>query len=295
MRKFKIITVVALVAVMSVGIFNACEKDGVYKPKKKIVIILNQYGIGEEKLLSERWIWNNNKLSKIEYENGYYEVFEYKKNQISKIIGRNGDYQNFTYNGSKISEIEYFFNNTLWLMEFEYSGDKISKIIIEKDGDFEYNEDYDYVSKSLINEKSNVLRLILPEQILQNITKISLKNQKNKKKSIEKITKTCKFTWKENNIEQIIIEQSDNGKILYTETIKYTYDDKINPMYGLLSEEISSLSKNNVTKMTSTNSNNYTYEYNYTYVYKDNFPTEMTSTSIFDSYKYIVTTYYEYK
>ena len=290
--KIKIIITVTAMSVISSGIFSSCNKDddGIYNPEKKISKIYTQYDIGN-KQLDEIWTWNKNQLSKIEY-NAYSSVFEYEKNQISKITDNDGDYQKFTYNGSKISKIEYFSDYKLWIVfNFEHSKGKISKITIEENSNYGKHD-----LNFLKSKKNNALRLILPEQIAEKTVKANLNNQKifGKYSEINKYTYT--YTWKGDNVEQLVVEAICNGEV-YTNTHKYTYDNKINPMYGLFIGEKFSLSKNNVIKSTETDNDNNYFKYECSYVYNDDFPTEIKYTYSIGVHIdiYTITKYYEYE
>jgi hypothetical protein len=286
MRKYLLFATITLI--LSMICLTSCKKDGVYNPKKKISKIFYQYS-GGTKQLNETWTWDKNKLSKIDYGSGYYERFEYDKNQISKIIDSDGDYQKFTYDGSKINKIEFYYGNTLYeAYKFEHNGNKISKITIEE---YDY-DDYEYASKSIKNSKRNILRFILPEQFCEKIEK-SLSQKKNRK-AMETYTTTLKLTWKGNNVEEIVYEDMYDNE-LYAETSKYTYDKKKNPFDGLLSEIEDSFSKNNVTKMTTTDTDNNYWEYEYSYSYDGNFPKEVTQIYRSGSYTNTSMTYYEYE
>ncbi len=290
MRKYLSFVSITLIFSIVLG-FTSCKKDGVYNPKKKISKIFHQYS-GSDKQLSETWTWNKNQLSKIDYQSGNYEIFEYDKKQISKIIDNDGNYQKFTYDGSKINKIEYYYNNTLSsAYKFEHKGNKISKITMEE-YDYDDYDDYESTSKSIKSSKRNILRFILPGQSCENIEK-SL-SQKKSRKAMETYTTTLKLTWDGNNVEEVVLGQSSDDEF-YSETYKYTYDKKKNPFDGLLSMVEGSLSKNNVTKLTMTGTGNDSWEYEYSYSYDGDFPKEETEVYREGSYTSTHMTYYEYE
>ena len=276
MSKLKIITVVALVAVMSAGTFNACKKDGVYNPKKKISKMYDEDFNGE-KVLSETWTWDGNKLARIDYPNGDFNVFEYDKDRLINITDKNGNYQKYIYDGSKIDKIqEWSKDGSVLYMEykFEHKGNKISKITSESSiEDFDF-EDFVYPETSSKSLKSNALRFVLPEQIA-NITSAELKNNIKSQKVLGKISISIELTWKGNNIEKATL--TNNSGLNIPISIQLTYDNKSNPMYGLFTGETIVTSKNNVKKMTLTMAGIPITEIDCSYEYEGNFPTKITT------------------
>jgi hypothetical protein len=288
----KVVTMV----MMGMVIFSmtTCNKEGVYKPKKKISKIYKQYGEGEKEL-SETWSWDKNKLSRIEYDKSGFILFEYDKNHISKITSSEGSYEEFVYDGSKLSKIKlYAANKELdGSYSFEHDGKKISKMTVEE---------YYYDGKSKVAEASKksfmraTLRFILPMQLSDAIT---LSTHKNRKADQEVDRYTVTFTWKGDNVEEMTNGYNNSQE---TETVSYTYDKKTNPYCDLFMEMggVSALSKNNILSerySNSSNSNSYTIDNSYTY--EGNFPKEQkgvfSATTIYGTYSDNYVTYYEYK
>ena len=293
MSKIKVITVVALVAVMSAGMFSACKKDGVYNPKKKISKIYEQNDNGEKEL-SETWTWDGNKLARIDYANGNFNVFEYEKDRLINITDRNGNYQKYVYDGSKIDKIqEWSKDGSVLYMEykFEYKGNKISKITTESSIDFGDFDDM-YMETSSKSQKSNALRFVLPEQIAD-IASTELKNNLKSQKALGTISITMELTWKGNNIEKATLTNSTLNIPISTQ---FTYDNKSNPMYGFLTgETVGTTSKNNPKKVTITIAGMPMAEQNYSYEYDGNFPTKITATQTSDAETETSVGYIEYK
>ena len=290
MSKLKIITVVALVVVISASMFSSCKKDGVYNPKKKINKIYSQNSKGE-KILSETWTWDNDKLMRIDYGGGF-EVFEYDKDKLIKFTYNNGNYEKYTYNGSKIDKVELWNkegNDVLIEYKFEYTENKISKISSK------CYISFDDMETSLNNQKNNALRFVLPEQIA-NIISIPFENKLKNRKTSETVSITMELTWKGDNIEKVIYISNYNSlNLSSTEIFHYTYDNKLNPMYGYLNGRTDATSKNNVKKMIMTDGNEPSLEEEYSYVYDGKFPTEITRTQTLGTHKSTSVTYYEYK
>ena len=292
MSKIKVITVVALVAVMSAGMFSACKKDGVYNPKKKISKIYEQNDNGEKEL-SETWTWDGNKLARIDYANGNFNVFEYEKDRLINITDRNGNYQKYIYDGSKIDKIQHWSKDGSVLFEeykFEHKGSKISKITSESSiEDFDF-EDFDYPETSSKSLKNNALRFVLPEQIA-NIASAEFKNNLKSQKAL-KVSLSIELTWKGNNIEKATLA---NSSVNIPIAIQFTYDNKLNPTYGLFAGETIANSKNNIKKMTVTLAGIPMTEQEYSYEYEGNFPTKITMTQTEGTDKDTFVGYYEYK
>jgi hypothetical protein len=279
-------TILPLSLSLILGI-TSCKKDGVYHPKKKISKIFSQSG--GSKTLSSTWTWDKNKLSKIDYGNGFYRKFEYENKRMSKILDSDGDYQKFIYDGSKISKVESYVNNTLSSSyKFEHKGNKISKVTVE-----EYYNYEPYDSKSIAG-KMNILQFILP---IEPEDIVALNAQEKNRKATETDTYTYTIKWKGDNIEEMVYESITDDKV-YTVTHKFTYDKKNNPFCGFFTYgEVDPVgnSKNNVTKTSSTTSTNDFWDYEFSYTYDKNYPKERTSVYRSGSYTYTYVTFYEYE
>ncbi|NLA23917.1 MAG: hypothetical protein GX879_03020 [Bacteroidales bacterium] len=250
--------------ILAVLAFSSCEKkSGVYTPKKKISRVYEQW-TGGNKMLSEKWTWDGNLLSKIEeyWDGELYGTYRYKYDgkQVSEIIEVDGYTAKFKYDGKKLNKIEVSYNNFI-LMTFtpKYTKNNITEIeVVENDVDYNYTK----VGK--------LLRGVLPE----NTFKHDAVSNKSTRGTMSSETYTMKFTYESSNIKKKEIIYQDG----YTETFVYTYDKGKNPYNGLLISptNLFELSKNNVIKEVIEDSEGYYKEYEYDYTYENNYPTEIT-------------------
>ena len=313
------------VAIAGICLFTACKKDGNFNPKEKISAIYrsgestSSYG-GETqtyttpKHLTEKWIWDGNKLASI--ENYDYEIdgnnnvtseldyiidFEYDGKQLSKITqrGNSNYYVEFLYDGKKIDKVNGYYRNTLEeSFSFEYDGKKISKIILK------YFDDVDYAKADMrkINfMKELVLRTVMPD--VDAAKKVESIMSRSASKGEENYsTYTYTLTWNGNNISSLSTEEG---------TMTMTYDNKNNPIKGFLGAIVSVTdatdsgidfcNENNIVSLTSSSTfegENFTNTENYTYTYDGKWPVTCTSTESYTDEGYTTSytrsTYYEY-
>jgi len=256
-------------------LFTACKKEGVYNPKEKISKIYNQFSndsVTGDIGLIEKWTWDGNKLSRIDYlDEGCYETFEYKGSQIIGVSGNNKGsfyYIAFIYGDkSLLQKIDYYVGGELGsTVDITYNNDKISQMKIK------VGENLYYSSKSMdqINGLSHIIRFIVSEQLAER-----MQQQIQKAESSYTI---ISFEYEGNNIktETWTNSESADSKTVYT----YVYDTKKNPFYHALSYNFGSfmcLSENNITGITKTMiyatfSTIEKTEYNYTY--EGDFPSQ---------------------
>jgi hypothetical protein len=279
-----------LAAIAIVCAFSACDKEGVYHPKKKIVKIYEQQG-GQSKELTERWTWDGRNLSKI--SNGtdsYYRKFTYDKNRIKKITWSDGEFFVFSFDGNFIKKVEYHgaAGELYATYNFTHTKKKVTTLTIE-----EY--DYDITAKNK-KDMAATLRLFLPEQTAEDI--VTKKRPASLAKG-ETTTTIYEYEWDGDNIQTMTVSEiSENYS--YTREVTYTYDKKTNPYYNFF--ESYATSKNNVTLAegvyVETNTGNtvsYTYTYEYDITYDGNWPTEILSMYRNGSYTSLYTTYYVYE
>ncbi len=309
MKKLNYFGVLLLVVTALIS-FTSCEKAGVYNPKKKISKIFSESS-GGGKQLEQIWSWDGNLLSKIDY-GGYSFHFSYEGKQVSKIISSDGETTiKFNYDGSKFNSIEetYEYEDDYWgaiyryssraVYQFTYNGKKVEKITVTNtvtdtilfNGD-DYNKGE--VSKAKGKNRANPLQLFLPEQTCKNMADFEKKYRRDSKStSVE--TYTITFTWNGNNIEKEVYEITEDGEY-FAVTNVYTHDNESNPFGGLFTDVESSFmtfSKNNITKLVSSNTENDYEEYYYSYKYESKFPVERIETNMDNNMFYAI--YYEYE
>jgi len=333
MTKKTIINGVLIVLLLALCVsFNACEKDGVFKPKQKISKIfadfkdysyewneeIGEYEITEilyPKQLVQDWTWDKNKLGKIDFWGFYFrwddeiptpmiystDRYFYEKNKLVRIEQDQGFYSEISYKGSKIEKLEsYDGGRKLWqIMDFTYEKNKISKILITI-----YPSDY------AKNIEGKFLATFLPKEFVSKIVKKTEKNRS--KKSIESITFTVNYTYTGDNVKEMIITYNEEGYQFQFNANYISYDTKHNPLYKKLGVDIDEefmfgnsivSSKNNpleakyvYTEIDEEDSYNSTAKYQFTYTYNKDFPT-VTEIKIIDEDGDIYTekVYYEYQ
>lgn len=286
MKKGIIICLCVAVAAM----FSACNKnDGVYEPAKKIQKIYTVNDDGE-KVLAEAWHWDGNTLTSIDR---YYEAltftdqFSYDTKNRLVAIDNIDSHTDITYDGNELDEIKVYAKGLtpgelLAKYDFEYKGNKISKIEIE----MTYMWDK--------NKTDGLLRYLLPEVVpaVNQFVKKCPNDAKNEKISML-------LTWNGNNVKSMDI--SITGFMPVSETVDLTYDNKNNPFYGMVSQMGSEvvnnffLNKNNVLTMTTRIGAVQDMNVEYTYEYDGKYPTSVTSlTTDNEGNEEMETTIYEY-
>jgi hypothetical protein len=277
-------------------VFNACQKDGVYHPKKKISKIYTSYTgewYNEPKTLQESWTWGKRNLEKIAYKY-YTTTFSYNsKNQMIKADDNDGYRLEMTYKGSQISEVsEYEYNTLLAKYKYTHKNGKISKIILEYYGyDF---EDYASVHAKTFQQKK-MLNFPLPQPIANEVPqRVAKRAETGKHRKVEIYTMSYTFKWDGDNIVQYTVIDETDG---YTYEIKCEYDKYLNPfhnhIYGDIEfeGELFCTSKNNIVKITYYEVGWTPEEDTYTYEYDGKYPTKQ----IYYGESSVYTTYYEYE
>lgn len=244
--------------------------------------------------LKERWHWNNDKITSIDYyHSGQYEYtydFSYNSDGLVSQIVRDWEGVEKTvisYNNQTISKFEQYWDGIMqsaW--KLEYSNGKISRIKCE------------YWNPDNILAKSQ-------DNILSKLLNIDVKNFADNFNSKDQLP-YIDLTWSGNNVRKVELNASD-----YPMVESYVYDNKKNPYYGgnslmatlFIDADFSILSENNVTNSTLTE-NDETEHYTYSYNYYEDYPMQLSSYSeytytssdgiykdtYFDSYSYVYLT-----
>ena len=279
MKNFTRIMVLAFVALFAFA-FTSCHKDGVFNPKKKISRVFYQSN-GGDKSLEATYIWNKNKLDKIDYGGGSFAYFTYDGKKVSKIsIG--AEVINFTYDGAKLSKVEISYEGQLYeSVAVTHDGNKITKLAIT------YYES-DYKDAQSIIRSGLSLRGILPATTCDNLIEKQIQAKESGRKGTYNYTVEFKYDgW--NIIEERWVEDSD----VYT----FTYDKGNNPFFGLFygdgGDSVDFLeSKNNIEKVSNTYAGEYG-ESSFQYSYDGKWPTEKRRLYSDGTLRY--TYFYEYE
>ena len=309
MRNWKfLVSIIAICAVLV-----SCNKEGQFNPKKKISKISysemekDEFWDGiswiteEEELIpayvGQVWNWNGKKLESIDYydEDGMFvatDNFSYNGKCLSTISWSTGRYD-FIYEKGKLSSIEYYYGDTKSAVyDITHDGKKISKIT--------YTVINSVRGAEIHPLPSCILGLNLPTPKSKH--SVALADPKGS------TTYEFAFEWNGNNVSNMVYTTP-----LYSARYSYTYDNKLNPFYGLWNEEAVEgefdietgfsilMSKNNIAHCTVRDEDE-SFDLDYTYTYQGNYPTSatMTYTELDEDdvemyrYTYSATTMFEY-
>lgn len=250
-----VIAFVALFAFAS----TSCHKDGVFNPKKKISRVFYQDN-GGSKTLAATYVWNKNKLDKIDYGDGDIAYYTYDGKKVSK-ISNGARVVNFTYDGAKLSKVEISYEGQLEeSIAVTHDGNKITKLVMTG-----YYSDYKDAKDIVRTDLS--LRGILPATTCDNLVEKQIQAKESGRKGTYTYTLEFKYDgW--NIIEERWVEDND--------VYAYTYDKGNNPFFGLFGGEdyVQYLeSKNNIEKVSNTYDGEYSESF-FQYSYDGKWPTE---------------------
>ena len=249
MKKIILISSAVVIGSLAAISFASCDKgkEGVYghKDAKISKIYYEHYelvnGVRQEatvsKKLIEVWKWDKKKLLQIQsMENGYPWTlyFIYNGNQVQEITSGE-DVFKFTYDdkGKKLKKIEVLdklqrpsLNITV---DDRNSEDKITKLTYEQ---FTYKE---VEEKALISKLRPVVSLMIGDEIGETMVKNMEEDAKMQKKTeTTKRTTIVELTYTGGNVSEEKRTVITEGVVPAIITIKYTYDNKINPYYQAL-------------------------------------------------------------
>ena len=277
--------IVFCLCVAVIALFSACNKDpeGIYNPSKKIQKV---YTIEDgAQLLSELWHWDGDLLKSYDKYYGmefYTTSFTYDNTNRVIAMDDNGSHAEFIYEGKKIKKIvitSLLNNSEAAYYEFEHKGNKMSqiKMNINIDWDDIWGDDWDWKAQSIIAP----LRLLVPE--ITSSVKSVVKNCSKDAKGEEVV---FDLHWKGDNVKTMDVSYA--GYLgMVKETVELTYDNKINPLRGLIgmlgSDAVANLfvNKNNpLTIVTNVNGSVPFDNQTYTYEYEDDYPVKVTRVDV---------------
>lgn len=232
-------------------LFSACNKEGVYAPKKKISTVYYQKtGSIYKKLLNE-FFWNGNKLERRLYYGNILSQYidsldlvpTYNGNRIVRVDDNfSGEYTEFSYDGKYISKITYHSGDQIAEATVEHKDGKLSKIFVPG-------------QDTKLSQK--IMSLFLSQKELQTINKFSQENPK----ALPLPAYEFKFVWEGDNlVETSTTAFSRSGDIGLIYKSNFKHDDMANPFASNWSDlgnfhnfgqtiidcRFTSLSKNNV-------------------------------------------------
>ena len=289
-----------------------CQKEGVYKPGKKISKIFTTYESGEKRLY-QTWNWDGDLLKSISFFDGSSEM-------------------RFQYNGKQLSAIyELGGTNQYYLFHYDKKGKRLDSLDVYKDissgnvkvrhvahYDFSYNEEglisgykEEVYAFGIWKEGNDALRMVLqcaipglPDPAAQKLAK-----PRTQSKGDEEIWDriSVSFTYQGENVTECHILTND----ILEENYTFTYTDYLNPSYKLFQSTSflsSGLYSKNLVKTchyenlsSSDPTVNYYEDMEYQYKIEDNYPVKTTcNASIHDYYhpeytqSFTHVNYYEY-
>ena len=294
--------IVATLALMATG----CKKDGIYRPSEKISGFLEYYERTHQRYDSEhkqwiviqkdsvkrhqteKWVWKGKLLDRIDF---------YSDNSVSNSFA-------FIYDGRRLASA--YISATKSRIEYEYDGKRLKTMTVkDKNGKTTATCSFDYDDKKLSSitvdgtftgQKSDVdvealalMPILGDRQVAYDLSECHKKNAGKKSETVYTIA------WKGDNIKSIT--NSSDGSV-----ISYRYDDKTNPLQGLLptflgvgrGETYAFGNKNNVISVESGGT-----KLSYSYTYSVGLPVSRSRNEIdhyTQGYRYVKTyiTYYEY-
>ena len=255
----------------------SCTKEGLYNPKKKISQITYTYSYKSEYWDGNSWVvedeyngedghqvwnWNGKQLESIDYyydgQLSYTDHFTYDGKKLSSISWGSSEHYDFVYEKGKITSIELYDGaDRVAVYGITHEGGKITKIAYTA---------FSGKAAAAHPLPSSVLDLNLPVQKGQ----AGLNAPKGSSFEYE-------FEWSGKNVKHCIYRSAN-----YTAEYYYTYDKKLNPLYGLWEVEMVDfqmvVSKNNVSRVEIHSDNSISIT-DYSYTYQGDVPTIATGTS----------------
>ena len=278
MKRNLLIAAIALLAVA----FVSCQKDGVYKPKKKIAKIYSETIITTvasdasssttktdslKPYVAEEWTWGDKTLTSV--------VNKDKDGKVTSTVNYTYDDKNRLTGSTCGSE----------KAEFAYNDDKKLQSIKITDGDHSIVMEITYADKLPASIKtvdsytmknlSTFAKSIIPSYISEAIEANQMRS-----KATFSTTYNTTIEWDDKNISQVVT--TGEGDYKYTAT--YEYDSKLNPykgMYGDFEDNNFDVqySKNNVVKKTVNSTDGHFTDKDvaeYTYEYDGKMPLKVT-------------------
>ena len=227
--------VVVLLTALLTMLTSACQKDGVYKPEKKLSKIHLETDYWQRDMT---WNWDGNLLKsiKVNYSDVYSGVFEfeYQGQRVKTItctdnsVYNPAKYYHFHYNGRHLSCIEGvqdtnnedFPQRPCAKYTFTHNDrDQITEIQVERYGE----------KKSANDPLAEILPMILPGFSLADAERIyQAQNETPSSKEFDK--RVITLTYENDNVKEYRVEEKSD-----TFVYQFQYTDYSNPMYRFFS------------------------------------------------------------
>lgn len=292
-------------------LFCACNKEGVYTPKKKIATVYYQGDGNEQKEVFEEYFWNGDLLKCKLFHGPVVDLYNdelelvptYEGKRIVRVDEkRSGEYVEYFYDGKFLTKLICHNDNMVSEVTVEHQNRKISKIHFSPDKSMDKTS------------MAKFLRMFVSQSEIQAISKAMQSSTKTMGVSSANLI----YSWDKDNVSECIFEMYQDDNIVMRRTYKYQYDNKLNPYainWADLGSEFQvlmnagygrmlSMSKNNITKInleenfyiTPDDIINQVFIDNITYEYKGKYPIKASHNQHYegeDTYNDIY--YYEYK
>jgi len=239
MKKVTINLLITLLALLLICVSCKEAVDGIYKPNKQIAKVYGKMsgfwaGIFGDPALLETWIWNNDRLEEIVYENSFWEFglgnnssikFYYDGDRLSKMIADDGTVYSINYNGTKFDKI--YVENNRWHLSgtytFKHTNGRITKVTYEESllgkAGKRSNKSMNKMLEFLLPARTSNMLSEEVEYLAQNA--ISKAGEYN-------FQVVMKLYWNGDNVKKATIVERDDSES-YKEVNIYRYDSKKNP------------------------------------------------------------------
>lgn len=270
-------TKVILSVLFLTAAFTACEKEGVYKPQKKISRVIDKQNVvyiyetlpSYETIQYENWIWEDNLLKYIQNRNSLSEFF-YDGTRLSK-IKMDDDLAIFHYKNLNLDFIEIMSYGHLYTISVEErEKGKITKLEIKKEGEAKYGGEAKYAFERV----ASLLKLFISDPIVDILSKEQAKQSELATHAKGLLTMEIEVEYERDNVSELqIFYYDDYSSANYHRNYVFTYDSKKNPYYHALQLLPTSngtdfgllLSKNNELSYWEKSEPEYVVNYQYTY------------------------------
>ncbi|MCQ2276130.1 MAG: hypothetical protein MJZ87_04200 [Bacteroidales bacterium] len=290
-------------------LFSACNKEGVYIPKKKLSTVYYQKAGSEQKDLYEEFLWNGNKLASRISKGSLIDMYFHDVELVPTYEGKRivrvdekiaGEYVDYFYDGKLLTKLVYHAGNMTAEATVEHKDGKLSRVFFPK----AKATGEDVIAK--------LMGVFVPQEQIQDMYKVLKQNAK----SLSAVDAEVLWTWDGDNVVEVTYNlYNEDGTPVTNYVAKLTHDNNLNP-YAISWADFGSesqikqqsygctyftLSKNNIVRIEHTYTINMpapleSYYYQsveeITYEYDGKYPVKATRT---EEGEVTGTFYYEYK
>lgn len=298
-------TIIIATLAAATMLIAGCKKDGIYRPSDKLARISEYYEKAHQRYDPETKLWrtiHKDSTARLDKEKWAWDGKQLHHIDIYSQGTKTGTVA-FVYDGNRLARAN--FSATGLYAEYTYDGRKLSSVVVKnKKGETEMSETFEYDGKKistihvtlpntqLVVYGAQALMPVLGDaQVTSDIAAASHKAAASK--ALELV---LDIAWKGDNIRSVT-DRTTGG------TTTYSYDDKTNPLRGLLttlegvggqSNEYAFANRNNIIA-----ANYGDQKMSYTFTYSTDLPTSRSRSVVnhyTQGYRYVETTiqYFEY-